>query len=166
MASKYAQPIIIENARIIFRNFSGKEGKFNREGDRNFCVVIEDENVANQLNEDGWNVKVRPARDEGDAPLYYIQVKVAFDPYPPTVYLVTNTNKTQLWEDTIGMLDDADIRMIDLTIRPYTWETATGSGIKAYLKEMFVTINESPYAHKYANLGAGADDKMPWDFEN
>ena len=33
--------IVIENARIGFRNFSGKEGQFNPAGRRNFCVFIE-----------------------------------------------------------------------------------------------------------------------------
>ena len=49
--------IVMENARLIFRNFEGREEKYNRKGDRNFGLVIEDVEVAEQLIADGWNVK-------------------------------------------------------------------------------------------------------------
>ena len=34
--------IEIENAKLLFKNFSGEQSKFNRKGDRNFSVIIED----------------------------------------------------------------------------------------------------------------------------
>ena len=33
--------LVIDNARLIFKNFSGKGDNYNREGDRNFAVIIE-----------------------------------------------------------------------------------------------------------------------------
>ncbi len=48
--------LAIDNARIIFKNFTGKDDKFGREGDRSFSIVIEDDALAEQLANDGWNV--------------------------------------------------------------------------------------------------------------
>ena len=143
----------IEDARLLFPNFSGKEKTYNRKGDRNFCVAIEDEKMAQKLIADGWNVRVLQPRDEDELPLHYLQVAVRFDNFPPNIFLVNKRGKPiRLDEESVDALDNADILSADLLINPSHWETKDGkSGIKAYLRTMYVVIQEDRFAAKYAS---------------
>lgn len=144
-----AKTFMVEDARIIFRNFAGKEGQYNREGDRNFAVVLTEE-VAQQMLADGWNVRYLEAREEGDEPTPYVQVAVNFQNRPPRVVLLTATTRTQLDESSVEVLDWADIQTADLIARGYDWSVNGKTGTKAYLQSLFVTIEEDFLERKYA----------------
>jgi hypothetical protein len=148
--SNDTKTFMVEDAHIIFRNFSGKEGMYNRAGDRNFSVIL-DEATAEQMLKDGWNVKYpTKERDEGEPYEPYISVAVKFDKYPPRVVMLTSRARTNLDDDTVEVLDWANFAKVDLICRGSYWETNGKSGIKAYLKSMFVTIDEDYLELKYA----------------
>lgn len=154
------EPVTVENARIIFRNFAGKEGPMNREGDRNFCVVLPAD-VADPMANDGWNIRALEAREEGDESTLYLPVAVSYKNKPPRIVMLTSSGRTPLDEDTVECLDYADIQMVDLVVNPYHWTVRDASGIKAYLKTMFVTILEDDLERKYALKAStyeGGDD--------
>lgn len=158
------ETIAIENARIGFRNFSGKEGRFNQAGRRNFCVFLELE-LAYNLQEDGWNVRWLEPRDEGEEKQAYLQVAVSYANIPPKVVLVTSNGKTVLDEDSISLLDWAEIDEVDLIIRPYNWTMHEGTknekrGVKAYVKSMYVTIAEDEFEKKYYDVPDSAEGSI------
>ena len=139
----------IDDARIIYRNFAGVGGKYNREGDRNFSVVIPDEELADKLVEKGWNVKIKPARDEGDIPFMYLPVKVKFNDRGPAVYLQTGNKRNKLDEASIDCLDNVDIMGVDLDIRPYDWVVNGKEGRTAYLQSIKVVQEIDRFAAQF-----------------
>ena len=151
--------IVIENTRIGFRNFSGEAGKYNPAGRRNFCVFLDPE-MSKVLQDDGWNVRWLQPRDGNDDPTPYLQVAVSFDNIPPKVVLITSSGKTVLDESSVNILDWAEIDTVDLIIRPYNWTVNGTSGVKAYVKSMYVTIVEDEFESKYYDVPDSAANSI------
>ena len=139
----------IDDAKIIFKNFEGRGDKFNREGDRNFSLLIEDPNTADALVKEGWNVKIKPGRDEDEEPFMRLPIKIKFTDYGPNVYLRTGDRVNKLDEESIGCLDNIEIEYVDMDISPYDWEVNGRTGRTAYLQSMEVVQRIDRFAARY-----------------
>lgn len=154
--------LTIRDAKIIFRNFSGKPTQYTPEGRRTFSVVIEDEELANTLANDGWNIKPLKQRDPDEPIHYHLPVAVFFGNYPPLIIMKTGDKRVDLDEATVQCLDWADIKKADLVIRPRTYEALGRKGVKAYLKTLAVTIEEDEIAAEYSHFGEVPEEDLPF----
>lgn len=125
------------------KNFSGNPKKNYREAPgRNFVATFKDEELAERLLDEGWNVKQFNSSNDGEPPRHYIQVKVNFGNYPPEVWQVQNGKRKRLNEVTVDKLDSCIIKEADLLISPYT-NPDTGK-VSAYLRKgKFETIPDA-----------------------
>lgn len=165
MAYRQLNDIEIQDAHIFNLNFSGVEDQYNPAGRRNFCVEVPDDMV-DTLRADGWNVKDGKPKKNNPEESWpaFMKVNVSWkNPRKqPEIYMVTSKKKIELNERTIGRLDSADIQRVDLLIDPSYWERQDGSfGYSAYVKTMYVVINEPSFAERYADI-PDSDEEIPF----
>lgn len=139
----------IDGCRITHKNFRGEGSKFNREGDRNFSIIIDNQDLADDLMDQGWNVKIKPPREVGEEPFMYLPVKVKYSGFGPVAYLKTGNRVNKLDEDSIFCLDEVDIENVDVDIRPYDWEFSGKQGRTAYLQAIHVTQRMDRFAARH-----------------
>lgn len=141
--------VILEDVSIIFSNFSGRPGRFNKEGERSFTIRLDDA-TADMMMKDGWNVRWLKARSDEETDQAVLDIKVMYNRRPPRVVMITLNGRSTLDEVTVELVDQVDILTADITIRPNDWEVNGKSGRKAYLKSMFITLDEDYLDRKYA----------------
>lgn len=140
----------VENAHITYRNFRGEARQYNNAGNRNFNLILSEED-AKIFKDAGFRVRERSGRnDRKDDVIYLVQVNVSYKFRKPKIVVINGRTKTELDEEDIAELDYADVEYIDLTIRPYHWQMPDGrTGVKAYLNSMYVTLVSDPFEDKY-----------------
>lgn len=147
---KYINPIEIENARLIFKNFSGRPDKFNPNGGRRTFGLVLTKEQADELTADGWNIKELQPTDEYSDPTYFLQVKVNYGNISPNIYMIAGNKRTLLDAESVDVLDHAELQNVDIIVDPSFWEMNGRTGITAYVKTMYVTIKEDRFASKYS----------------
>lgn len=169
--------LIIDHADIFWTNFRGEEkvdaktGRVvNNKGQVTFNVYIYNEELAEEMKADGWNIKPLEPRNEGDEILHYIPVEIRWrdkngdmlnEGLLPKTHLYGTKGDEDLTEMTVGVLQDADISDVGLTIRPRRYND--GHSIKAFMAEGWFVVEESnrgdTYRRKKDNETAGGQFK-------
>lgn len=159
------ESVTLKDAHILFRNFQGRAAQYNTEGNRNFHVVLTEEQ-AKDLKARNWRVKQMKPREDGEEGDYHLKVTVNYKTgRPPRVVLISSQGRTELGPDEVGMLDVADIRSADMVLNGWYSDMA-GGGYGAFLKTMFVKIREDELELLYA-INPDAEDPKPGDdFDN
>lgn len=138
-----AQQITLENVRIIYPNFSGRENDYNNDGSREFSVVVDPE-IGAELASQGFNVKF-PTEDKPNRPVS-LQITLSKGPVLQPwikVVLVNEDNNGTLIDledrNQLSILDEivAGAR-VNVILNPYNWSVAGRSGIRAYVQKLYI----------------------------
>lgn len=146
--------LILEDRMITYKNFRGLPDTFNPHGGRrNFAVILEVDE-GERMIPDGWNIRFREPREEGDPAIATLKVNVKYGGKgrPPRVVMITSRNKTELDESLVGALDWADVVKADMELRAYHYDVGGRQGISAYLVALWITVNEDKLEAKYADI--------------
>ena len=167
--------ITIRGAQLApykFRNFEGRETEYNKAGDRNFVIFL-DKEFAQKIEAEGAPVAWKPDKYNDGELRAQMKVHVKYrnrrgEPMvPPKVVLVTRKGQTQLSEETIGMLDSADIEKCDLILSQYANGASMGPENSVALKTMYVPLAEDEFADEYRTDEGGQpmnadNEEVPW----
>lgn len=160
--SDLAREMLFEGAEIVWTNFAGEARQFNAAGQQNFCIIL-NQQEADQLVDLGYNVKMTKERkaDSGEilGGQLYIQVDLEWKFKPSRIIMIGQTTRkeTQLDQEAAGILDDMEIVMSDVIIRPYDWDVNGKQGTSAKLKTGYFTVYEDFLELKYAALRGDID---------
>lgn len=160
----------IENLRnrdIIYRNFSGRQTQYNRNGNMKFSIVI-DPAMSAKLAKEGWNVKSRPSKNNDEEEFCTLEVRVRFDLSftRPTILQVARSGRVKVDEHNIANFDDAEFEYADIVLRQYVWTNPAGeTGVSAQLAEMYVRLQEGVLEAKWAEEEGPGEDELPFDMD-
>lgn len=122
---------------IVFRNFRGRATPVTKEGDRNFCLIISNRLIRDQLAARGCNIKKlkNKAIIDGEKlnDIEFVNVAVRITPYKDEAENVDN-----IW----GALDAQTIDQASLEFSFYEYNINGKKGTRIYLKNARFNIHD------------------------
>ena len=159
--------VIVENGKFIFdTNFAGdpKKDRFGSD-ERKANLVIPDIDLARELIDDGFNIRLtkpRVGEDEGFVPRYFVKVKLNYkSTWPPKVYLVTDEDKSVLLdEESVACLDDIWVDRVNAVLNRY--EGPNGKSLYVKSMEVYQKVDDDPISAKYRRRNRDEEEEIPF----
>lgn len=160
--------VIVENGKFIFdTNFAGdpKKDRFGSD-ERKANLVIPDIDLARELIDDGFNVRLtkpRVGEEEGFVPRYFVKVKLNYkSTWPPKVYLVTDEDKSVLLdEESVACLDDIWVDRVNAVLNRY--EGPNGKSLYVKSMEVYQKVDDDPISAKYRRRSRDEEEEIPFE---
>lgn len=143
--------------KLWYRNMCGAVGEYNKAGERNFAIELDDETAEN-LIADGWtciNHKPKSSKDPDSELIYRFKIKMNFNSMnPPRIYVASRDGKRRTmveehWLDDQN-IDKRRIEWCDIEVNPYTRTVNGKEWCSAYLSEITFKLQEGGFDYKYA----------------
>lgn len=160
--------VIVENGKFIFdTNFAGdpKKDRFGSD-ERKANLVIPDIDLARELIDDGFNVRLtkpRVGEEEGFVLRYFVKVKLNYkSTWPPKVYLVTDEDKSVLLdEESVACLDDIWVDRVNAVLNRY--EGPNGKSLYVKSMEVYQKVDDDPISAKYRRRNRDEEEEIPFE---
>ena len=160
--------VIVENGKFIFdTNFAGdpKKDRFGSD-ERKANLVIPDIDLARELIDDGFNVRLtkpRVGEEEGFVPRYFVKVKLNYkSTWPPKVYLVTDDDRSVLLdEESVACLDDIWVDRVNAVLNRY--EGPNGKSLYVKSMEVYQKVDDDPISAKYRRRNRDEEEEIPFE---
>lgn len=143
-------------AQIGLRNFEGREGRFNKDGERSFAIFLTEEQAVELINQ-GLNVKPPKFDEEGNQlGRSFLKVKVRFDIMPPEIFFSRGEEDENgkiiiklLPMSELRTLDNADLEYCDLKVNVREWIKGPNKGKSVYLDSGVFIAKRNPMIERY-----------------
>lgn len=144
--------VTIENTRFIFEtNFSGDPRRDKYGSDRRYCNIIIPEPLAEELTDEGFNVRCTDPKDGEYEKTYFIRAVVNYDSkYPPRIYLVSGENLPELLNsESVCIIDNMYIKNVNVILSKYYNDK--NDKWSFYVRTMYVEqeLDSDPFAARY-----------------
>ncbi len=144
--------ISIENTRFIFEtNFSGDPRRDKFGSDKRYCNIVIPEQLAEELIDEGFNVRSTDPKDGEYEKTYFVKATVNYDSkFPPRIYLVSGDNPPALLDsESVCNIDTMYIRNVNVILSKYY--NAKTDKWSLYVRTMYIEqeLDSDPFAARY-----------------
>lgn len=143
---KYLEIREADGRDMMWPNFEGRQTKFTN-GKRFFTIRLPEE-VAKDLEDDGWKIKWKPIEKDSEELEPRLQINVNFNYKPLQIFMLANNTKTKLDEESVREIDYAEIIEFEGIVKAFR-KPDLFDGVSASLDTLWVTIRQSDLYEKY-----------------